>query len=912
MARRKGTAMWRRLILASVCVVTIVPILAAPTGAKAQSGGAAPVAAVCSHVWVSNRQPLTGETVAVSGVATSGDGPNAIVASRFTFGDGGDTGWRPTGVWSGSAGATTVYQKPGFYQMQFFVLLASGSVLGGVATQCAAAVSVGAGPWTPTPPPGAQPTDTATPTATVVPAASATATETAVATATATHTASPTSTQTPTAKATPSPTASATPTTTPTTTATASTTASGTATPSATAAAGASATATTPAAQTTATRVAEPTPTTTAPRQPTARATPSPQTPLPSSPTATLAPSQITEPSPSVPPPTMTPTLRPATATPLTLAAIATASPTASGASTPAAAAAASAVLASAQRPWLMVNEVSFSGPPTASTRAGATALLAGAPLPIEQPLAGSNVGADQQWVELYNRSGQAYRMHGWALRTSAGRHAIPDTLVPGNAFVILVWDAAQFHAAFGQVPAGVVELDAGQASSAGLNSGGDFVQLLDHAGNVVSRLSFGHDASELNPPAPGVPAGHTLERNPVGRDTGKAGDFVDRYPPTPGGPAAPWILFHAPARLIAQDRTRDTFFAAIPTPWEFLGTPVAVLAANLLMAIMMTVVFGVCGTVLDNLVREQESSLERLLLHLPLLGALASRVGSHLHRSPMAERGAGALARVATILMLYAALLCFLDPGWTPLGPGGPYLFGVMFVTAALCGYIDSLGQSFTLRRWKVAHRFDFWPANFLVAAGAVLVSRLVPLQPGVIAGAPGGIGVEESEISEKRQDTLRWMGLGAMIALTLVAWAASGVFAELSVRLNGASAQITQPALVAVALLNLSLGTFYVALQALFFQMVPVATTYGRELWRRRRLVWSIVFVPTAMLVSRILVNPDDGPATAFTRGPVHVLLLFLGAFALLTAALWLSVRYHDRVMRALQAWHRQTGAR
>lgn len=899
--------MTRRLVWALVLVFSLLSVApASATSVLAPRAAPTTQIAACSHVWISNRAPVTGETVDAAGFASSGDGPYAISAYSFSFGDGSGTGWRSVSGWGGSAGASTVYQTPGFYQVEFFVRLANGSVLGGVATQCAAAVTVGSGEPTATATATVAPTDTATPTATHTPVPSATPTTTPSATATATATATPTETAT----------ATATSTSTATTTATATSTA--TATPSRTPTATASPTpSVTPSIVATETPPARATPapsaTATTAALPAATATPHPPMPAASA-TPTLAPVALSEPSP---------TAATATVTPLPPTQTATATPPATATATPAPPATgeptvlptaqpATPVVASAQRPWMMLNELSFSGPPTEAARPRAVALLPGVPLPVGQAERDGAVHAGQQWIELYNRSGQAYLMRGWSVQTRAGTHAIPETLVPGNAFIILVWDRQEFLGDFAQVPAGVVELDAGQATSAGLGVDGDHVLLLDHTGKVVSKLSYGNDNTVLDPPAPAVPAGHTLERNPVGRDTGKTGDFVDRYPPTPGGPAAPWILFHAPARLVAQDTTRDGFFSSIPTPWEFLGTPVAVLAANMLLAILMAVVFGVCSTVLDNLVKEQESSLERLLLRMPLLGRLAAGLGRFARQGKTVESGAGALVKVGAILVLYALLLCFLDPEWTLLGPGGLYLFGVMFVTAAVCGYVDSLGQSFTLRRWKIAHRFDFWPANLFVASAAVLISRVAPLQPGIIAGAPGGIGVEESAISEQRQDTLRWMGLGAMIVLTLVAWVASGVFAGLSVRLNGDAAQITTAAHAMVALQNLSLGMFFVALQALFFQMIPVATTYGQELWRRQRVVWATIFVPTALLMSRILINPDDGPATAFTRNPVHMLLLFLGGIGGLTLLVWLYVRHSERLLQALRGWRAQAAGR
>jgi hypothetical protein len=916
--------MRQRVVLPFVCLVALLitlPVGAADSGfagfyapQPVAAPTATPAPASCSFIWLSNRAPVTGETVDVNGFASSGTGPNAIVAFRFSFGDGGDTGWRNVGGWSGAAGSATTYNTPGFYQVQFFVRLAGGQVLGGINTQCAAAIEVGSG----------QPTATAT-----LPPPTATATVTAVPTRTPTGTDTPTITPTPTETDTPTvtPTATATETATPTVTPT--TTATETTTPTVTPTATATETTTptvTPTATASTTALPSPTPTPTHPAgmQPSATPEPTPTQPATPTATSTLAPGKSATASPTSAPvdvvqgaPTettasaATPTLAPPSATP-TLSPTATVTQTASPtpADTPLLVKPAVALPGSAQRPQLMINEISFSGPPTAEGPARPKALAAGYSFAaFGQSPQQTTTNTSHQWIELYNRSGQAYRMNGWTLETAAGVHVIPETLVPGNSFIILAWNVAQFANDFAQVPASVIQLEGDFTDVAGFNPDGDHVLLRDPAGKVVSKLSYGNDATVFSAPPPVVPGGHTVERNPVGRDTGTANDFVDRYPPTPGGPAAPWILFNAPARLLPQLETRDNFFTPITTPWEFLGTPVVVLAANLLLAMIMALVFGVCNTVTDNLVRDQESTLTNLLARVPVVAGLLA----WLHRASAGgrtvDRGIGALAKLGAILTLYAVLACFLDPEWTLLGPGGVFFFGVMLVTMAICGYTDSLGQSFTLRRWKVMHRFDFWPANLFVAAGAVLLSRIVPLRPGLLFGAPGGVGVEDSELTPQRKVTLRWAGLGAMITLVVAAWVASGLFGELSVRLNGDAQSVTRIAHVMIALQNLSLAIFLVSLQNLFFTMIPVATTYGRDLWHKKHWLWWVVFIPAAMALSRILINPDDGPATAFTRSPVQVLLMFLGGYLLFTGSLWFYFRYHERIRRA---WRKGMAAR
>jgi hypothetical protein len=68
-----------------------------------------------------------------------------------------------------------------------------------------------------------------------------------------------------------------------------------------------------------------------------------------------------------------------------------------------------------------------------------------------------------------------------------------------------------------------------------GLGNAGDRLVLLAPDGALVDAVSWGDDASILDPPVEAVPAGHSIERRLVGSDTDRADDFVDNEAPSPG-----------------------------------------------------------------------------------------------------------------------------------------------------------------------------------------------------------------------------------------------------------------------------------------------------------------------------------------------------------------------------------------
>lgn len=831
----------------------------APPAAIASSSTEAP--ASCNGVSIGASLPVSGRPISVGGSATSGTGANAIVAYRFDFGNGGGTGWRQVSSWSGGAGAATSYDRDGVYQVQFFVQLASGSSLGGGA--CAATIVIGS-PNPPVTPPGKLKPATPTPTLTPVP----------------TNTPAPTGTPTPTV--TPTPTSMPTPTETPTATETSTLTPSstGTASPSATTAPSQTATpepgrtvvlvVNTGTRTTTPTVTATVTPTATETQQPAQTAAPTTQPQPLTAVAATPQPTAALAVAPS-------PAARPATPEPTALPAP---EPT--------------AVVASQGSPDIIISQVFFSGPAAGAGSAGASAAgSAGAFIQSDptDPLVSS------QWIELFNRGAQAYSLVGWQLETGSGFFAIPDVTIGARDYAILTWNREYFRQQYPGAVWPVARLGDDGTGEVGLNPASDHVALRDPSGYTVSGISYGTDATIFNPAAPAVAPDHSLDRVSPDRVTGGANDFIDLTPPVPGRFAEP------PKRVPAQASLRDDFFQPIATPSEFFATPLSVLATNMLLIILLAIIVGACTVILDNLVRAEEASLEELLARIPIMHAMTNGSRRLFGVGTPREKGRNRPATVAIVLIVYALLFCLLDRDWTPWGEGGLYLFLIMLATVATVGFIESFGQALAMRRWKIHNHFDFWPANLFVAAGAVVMSRILPLVPGVLFGAPGGLEYDESLVTEEREQRLRWVGLASLIALVLGTWLASAIFNALSLWINGGSDVVSGFVVLMSGLRNLFLAVFLAAVQWLFFQLMPASTTYGMDLWKRSKGLWALLFVATGTVVSRILLNPDDHTMSLLSERPTQFLVAFMVGYILFTAIAWFYFNKHEAVLEMLQ---------
>ena len=178
---------------------------------------------------------------------------------------------------------------------------------------------------------------------------------------------------------------------------------------------------------------------------------------------------------------------------------------------------------------------------PTPTATPGPTSYPPGAVLIYEiayDALAGGNDAA-YEWFELHNRTHEPVSLNGWTIADNSARDTLPALMLPADGFVVIAARIASFLEDYPDF-AGVIGSIADGRIGNGLANTGDRLLLYDPTGHLIDALSYGDDASVFNPPAPGVVAGHSLEREPGAPDTDTAADFVDRAHPSPGGTPQP------------------------------------------------------------------------------------------------------------------------------------------------------------------------------------------------------------------------------------------------------------------------------------------------------------------------------------------------------------------------------------
>jgi hypothetical protein len=210
-----------------------------------------------------------------------------------------------------------------------------------------------------------------------------------------------------------------------------------------------------------------------------------------------------------------------------------------------------------------------------AETRSSQGATIVINEVQYDPPPSGSENG--YEWLELLNTGPAPVTLEGWSIADARASDAIPTATIGPGALLVVAGGAgfAELHPGF---TGSVVVLEGSIGN--GLGNSGDQVKLLGPGGTMVDGMSYGDDAGVLDPAAPDVEAGHSLERVPAGADTDTAGDWFDQGAPSPGeraGEVPPTAAPTTAARPTLPPGARVVLNEHLPAPrdvdWDGDGT---------------------------------------------------------------------------------------------------------------------------------------------------------------------------------------------------------------------------------------------------------------------------------------------------------------------------------------------------
>lgn len=408
----------------------------------------------------------------------------------------------------------------------------------------------------------------------------------------------------------------------------------------------------------------------------------------------------------------------------------------------------------------------------------------------------------------------------------------------------------------------------------------GFFLLIFVCAAGVVLALSTGLIAL---PEAPRIPVEEGLQGEGFGSIEGiEPTDFLGQLLTSETGTLEERV---EPRRL----------FSRVPTPFDLSVDP-KVIGANVGLAILMALVFGVCTNMLNNILRDEETTIRGWLDAIGIF-KLFPKSAAWLARRAI-PRGCLTLPLIALIFALYGIIFAFLEEGTSILDRRGIFLAVTMAFSVGLISIAGDVSRRLVARFWRIPTTFGVYPANLLLAVVSVAASRIFKLIPGIAFGTPGGADIKiEGPKKEAREATLSFVTLMTIGVLGGLGWAMSaGVVMMLSRPVD--TRIINTVAALLTAVQNTGLAVFMVALETTFFESIPMAYSLGKPLFQRSKVVWAIVFLPIAMLFNHALLNPSSGFLDSFLEANVRLMWFVLFILVGATGTLW----FYFNVVRGL----------
>ncbi len=121
-----------------------------------------------------------------------------------------------------------------------------------------------------------------------------------------------------------------------------------------------------------------------------------------------------------------------------------------------------------------------------------------------------------EEWIELYNPTGNAISLSGWTISDNAGTFTLSGSIAPFG-FLVLARDSAGFNALYGFNP------DIVMGSAIALSNSGDQLVLKDNSGQQVDFVAWENYVSGWS-----ISAVHTTIYRPSATDTDTVNDWAD------------------------------------------------------------------------------------------------------------------------------------------------------------------------------------------------------------------------------------------------------------------------------------------------------------------------------------------------------------------------------------------------
>jgi len=188
---------------------------------------------------------------------------------------------------------------------------------------------------------------------------------------------------------------------------------------------------------------------------------------------------------------------------------------------------------------------------------------------------------------------------------------------------------------------------------------------------------------------------------------------------------------------------------------------------------------------------------------------------------------------------------------------------------------------RAFVARRMKLAAKVGLYPGQLGVAVIWVAVSRVFAFKPGLILGSPGGLKLDGQGPSERQKFWMEVFGVLSLVILGAFAWVLVFFLPEIGAQSWAAGFFKTAKGFVS-GLQDWSLAIFAVAVQGIFFALLPRPKSFGLELLKKQRFAWGAAFAISSFVFIYTLLNKQKSIMDLTTNMIITVVLI--GVLALL----------------------------
>ena len=326
--------------------------------------------------------------------------------------------------------------------------------------------------------------------------------------------------------------------------------------------------------------------------------------------------------------------------------------------------------------------------------------------------------------------------------------------------------------------------------------------------------------------------------------------------------------------------------FVSIPGAGPIDG---AVVGTNLFLTLLLLLLFALTAEIFNSTMDAHRDEIHgwwartaqgplRILRPLTGSGSIPDR--------PAASGRLRGVVQALVALALLGLIYGFLSPDFG-LNQQSVILFVSLVVGLGFMTYFAEGSASYlAIRRYRAEASVRLFGTAILVAIIAVIVSRSVTFQPGLVYGFIASAVIVAPVALARRDDaTLVLVPAVGLLVVSVLAWL---LLAPVKAVADTDGSWL--PALVETILAMIVIG----GLEGLVVSMIPLTFMDGATVMGWNRLVWALVFGTVTFLWWQLLLNQNHAYAAAFEQTNVRVVLGTLAVFVVTTGGLWSYFRF------------------